>query len=132
MELVVLYGSHHIVVMRLGKAGFRHGIGSLRVTVKRKFFGLLSNWDSICAIHIRCSSRVVSEYVSQLILGKIIQTVHIDASTIRPLPVLILPFKTSLNDFIPDNHEFQVKIALVYIFPKFRFPEKFPICVKHS
>ncbi len=29
-----------------------------------------------------------------------------DASTKRPLPVLILPFKTSLNDFIPDNHEF--------------------------
>ncbi len=36
-----------------------------------------------------------------------------DASTKRPLPVLILPFKTSLNDFIPDNHEFQVKITLV-------------------
>jgi hypothetical protein len=53
-----------------------------------------------------------------------------DASTKRPLPVLILPFKTSLNDFIPDNHEFQVKITLVYINPKFRFPEKFPICVK--
>jgi hypothetical protein len=30
----------------------------------------------------------------------------IDASTKRPLPVLILPFKTSLNDFISDNHEF--------------------------
>ncbi len=36
-----------------------------------------------------------------------------DASTKRPLPVLILPFKTSLNDFIPDNHEFQVKTTLV-------------------
>ncbi len=32
-----------------------------------------------------------------------------DASTKRPLPVLILPFKSSLNDFIPDNHEFKVK-----------------------
>jgi hypothetical protein len=36
-----------------------------------------------------------------------------DASTKRPLPVLILPFKTSLNDFIPDNHEFQDKTTLV-------------------
>jgi hypothetical protein len=36
-----------------------------------------------------------------------------DASTKRPLPVLILPFKTSLIDFIPDNHKFQVKITLV-------------------
>ncbi len=55
-----------------------------------------------------------------------------DASTKRPLPVLVLLFKTSLNDFIPDNHEFQVKITLVYIIPKFRFPEKFPVCIKHS
>jgi hypothetical protein len=55
-----------------------------------------------------------------------------DASTKRPIPVLILPFKTSLNDFIPDNHEFQVKTTLVKIIPKFRFPEKFSICVKHS
>jgi hypothetical protein len=37
----------------------------------------------------------------------------IDASTKRPLPVLVMPFKTSPNVFIPDNHEFQVKIALV-------------------
>ncbi len=36
-----------------------------------------------------------------------------DASTKRPLPVLILPIKTSLNDFIPENHKFQVKITLV-------------------
>jgi hypothetical protein len=36
-----------------------------------------------------------------------------DASTKRPLPVLILPFKTSLNDFIPDNQEFQVETTLV-------------------
>jgi hypothetical protein len=56
----------------------------------------------------------------------------LDASTKRPLPVLVLPFKTSPNDFIPDNHEFQVKITLVLIIPKFRFPEKVSICVKHS
>ncbi len=36
-----------------------------------------------------------------------------DASTKRPLPVLILPLKTSLNDFIPENHEFLVKTTLV-------------------
>jgi len=36
-----------------------------------------------------------------------------EASTKRPLPVLVLPFKTSPNDFIPDNHEFQVKLTLV-------------------
>jgi hypothetical protein len=36
-----------------------------------------------------------------------------DASTKRPLPVLILPFTTPLNDFIPDNHEFLVKTTLV-------------------
>ncbi len=35
----------------------------------------------------------------------------IDASTKRP--ILILPFKTSLNDFIPDNQEFQVEPTLV-------------------
>ena len=40
-------------------------------------------------------------------------TYFIDASTKRPLPVLILPFKTSLNDFIPDNQEFQVETTLV-------------------
>ncbi len=42
-----------------------------------------------------------------------VETMFSDASTKRPLPVLVLPFKTSPNDFIPDNHEFQVKITLV-------------------
>jgi hypothetical protein len=42
-----------------------------------------------------------------------LKTLDFDASTKHPLPILILPFKTSLNDFIPDNHEFQVQTTLV-------------------
>ncbi len=33
MELLVLYESHHIFVMRLGQAGFWCGTGGLKVTV---------------------------------------------------------------------------------------------------
>jgi hypothetical protein len=45
--VVVSDGSHHVVVMRLGKARFLHGICGLKVTVGSGFFlAFLPDWDS--------------------------------------------------------------------------------------
>ncbi len=63
MELLVLYESHHIVVMRLGQAGFWHGTGGLKVKVSSgNLWPFSPTGTRTCAPHIRGSSGAVSEW----------------------------------------------------------------------
>jgi hypothetical protein len=62
---VVLDGSYHVVVMRLGQARFLHGIGGLNVTVSGGiFFGLSPQLGLEPAPHTSEAlySRAVSEW----------------------------------------------------------------------
>jgi hypothetical protein len=61
---VVSDRSHHVVVMRLGKARFLHGIGGLKVTVSSGIFFLpfSPTGTRTCAPHNRGSSRAISEW----------------------------------------------------------------------
>ncbi len=69
MELVVLYKSHHIVVIRLAQAGFKHGTGGLKVTVSSGNLWPFSLIALEPAPHT--SEAQVERYLnsSQLILG---------------------------------------------------------------
>jgi hypothetical protein len=80
------------------------------------------HWISVLAdyfhVHVDSVHREIISALSKLkdnFLSRwpSLRGISYDASTKRPLPVLVLPFKISPNDFIPDNHEFQVKITLV-------------------
>jgi hypothetical protein len=58
------YTNHitYIVVMRLRQAGFWHGTGGLKVTVSSgNFWPFSPTGTRTCALHIRGSSRAVSE-----------------------------------------------------------------------
>jgi hypothetical protein len=56
---MVLYESHHIVVMRLGQAGFKHGTGGLS---NGNLWPFSPTGTQTCSSHIRGSSRAVSEW----------------------------------------------------------------------